>query len=1274
LVAPPLAAHELPLQLARCPSSPIATCSRPARRLCSPARHLCSPAHRPCSPCAALAAPRNAFAALRAAPAACAPPLQPRAPPLQPRALPLHSARRPCSPARRPYSPEHCLLRPTCRPLRPARHPCSPRATRLQPTCRRCSLRATPAARTPPTCGPPAAPRTATLPPPPARCLPAARSPPLPPACCLPAARSLPLEARSPPTSSPHADPCSSLSARCGPLAALCRPRAAPCSPLAAPCGLLAAPCRPLTAPCGPLAAPCSLRTAPWQPARRPFACPPYCLRRPAPARPVAGHPSRASPCPACGRPIQFDMWLDDLQLYLLSDSRDIVLLFDHMSGASLAPPATADSATCSQWLTRDAAALLAIRNYLPLAECAHFRKHKTAKALYDDELARYSSPANAALGRLLLPYLFPELSAFATVENLDTHLRTSDARYRAALPAEDHFLALYPTHLTIDLLEQHLLAAETSVVAVGAARGTPRTPFSEGCSPSPLAPSYASAVAADILGAEDIGATSASGKRHNSKGKGGRSGGGGSGGGRGGGNGNGGGSGGGGSGGSGGGSGGFGGGGAGSGGSGGSGGSRGGAVQRGGSCGGQRLQQQRWSETPSPQQLCEWFSQRGASGGSVSWPYVICTGDRAGQTCGKPHTHHRCFSRLDDAWRAEFGDEAERPRRAEQLSTTLTPLSAPVPVRLADPSGGPVLARSSTVLPCSAVPSSSLLGIHLPSFSTNLSSTAALQDAMVTTITPGGQRVSICACTRTGRHLATFSRRPGSSLYTLASKPPQVAASLQVSASGPVAPPCSCRLLSHQTLLWHHRLGRPSLPRLRGMHSRLLVSGLPRSLPPIPPSPAPPCLPCIEGWQRAAPHSSFPPTTTPLQTLHMDVWGPARVSGQGRERYFLLVVDDFTQYTTPTLVLMLPVLVLLSPGPAGPGPAGPGSAGPSPASPGPAGPGPAGPGPAGTAGLGPSSGPGASAANAHAHSKHMTSHDFLHCACSLLPVCHAHPPPGAVLPELPGGHRSQRPAASGCMDGPVVWRRHMHAHHGGASGGPLRVRPGLRVGQQRDGGDGSAALALSIHGRHGDLLMEPLLHRHPRCLLYPTFSLPTLSSHTSFEGPQMFMEVAGWHALMLHSPPPASMLPSASLDPAAAAAASAAPPSSPTPAPPPSSAGAPASSPSAAPSPLGGVKGRVRPSNGTGANVLLALIDGCVTDADSALQRCRQLFTNSSSSGSSSTSSGDAMSLPMRVASLALGSCFQACDAMLPCTSFLPPDNVSCPQVRCNSAALRYT
>ncbi|CAI7780640.1 unnamed protein product, partial [Closterium sp. NIES-53] len=543
----------------------------------------------------------------------------------------------------------------------------------------------------------------------------------------------------------------------------------------------------------------------------------------------------------------------------------DNVSLFNLASNAAPAPPATADSATRSQLLTRDAAACLAIRNHLPLAECAHFGQHKTAQVLYAAVVTRYSSPATAALGRLLLPYLV-------------SHLRTSDAHYRATVPAEfldknqtpmfitlyfivtrlpdslhsvkDHFLSLDPTSLIVDLLE-------TSAVAVGAARGTPRPPFFEGCSPSPLAPSYASAAAADVPGAEDIRAAPASAKPRSGKGKSSKGGGGGSGSGGGGSSGGGGGSGGGGSGGSGGGGGGVGGGDGGCKGSGGSGGGGTGGggtgAQRGGPGGGQQQQQLRRSETLSPQQLREWLVQRGTSGGSDSCPYVIRTGVRAGQTCRKLHTEHHSFSCLDVAWRAEFGDDVELPRWADLLrsriaifdldidailciaaaalgaseprtlpstvpaealhtftldsgasryffcdSTTLTPLPAPVPVRLADPSGGPVVARCSTVLSCPAVLSSSLSGLHLPSFSTNL------------------------------------------------------------------------------TLLWHHRLGHPSLPRLRGMHSRLLFSSLPRSLPPLPPSPAMPCLPCIEGRQRAAPHSSFPPTSAPLQTLCMDSPQPA--------------------------------------------------------------------------------------------------------------------------------------------------------------------------------------------------------------------------------------------------------------------------------------------------------------------------------------------------------------------------------------------------------------
>ncbi|CAI7838238.1 unnamed protein product [Closterium sp. NIES-53] len=82
-------------------------------------------------------------------------------------------------------------------------------------------------------------------------------------------------------------------------------------------------------------------------------------------------------------------------------------------------------------------------------------------------------------------------------------------------------------------------------------------------------------------------------------------------------------------------------------------------------------------------------------------------------------------------------------------------------------------------------------------------------------------------------------------------------------------------------------------------MASRTLVSGLPLSLPLLPPGPAPTCVPCVEGRQCATPHpSEFPPTEAPLQTLHMDVWGPARVHGLGHERYFLLVVDEYTRYT----------------------------------------------------------------------------------------------------------------------------------------------------------------------------------------------------------------------------------------------------------------------------------------------------------------------------------------------------------------------------------------
>ncbi|CAI5995630.1 unnamed protein product [Closterium sp. NIES-64] len=187
------------------------------------------------------------------------------------------------------------------------------------------------------------------------------------------------------------------------------------------------------------------------------------------------------------GWAVDFEVWVDDLQLFLQCDRADGLSLFDLTSGASLAPAADADATVRSQWATRDAAARLAVRRHLPTTERAHFSH------------------------RLMVPYLFPDLAAFPTVADLITHLRNSDTCYRAALPAEisaknpppppmyitlyyivtrlpvflrvvrDHFLSVCPTTLTVDLLEKALLAIEKSIVAVGASRGDPRTPLFEG-------------------------------------------------------------------------------------------------------------------------------------------------------------------------------------------------------------------------------------------------------------------------------------------------------------------------------------------------------------------------------------------------------------------------------------------------------------------------------------------------------------------------------------------------------------------------------------------------------------------------------------------------------------------------------------------------------------------------------------------------------------------------------------------------------------------------
>ncbi|CAI6008337.1 unnamed protein product [Closterium sp. NIES-65] len=452
-------------------------------------------------------------------------------------------------------------------------------------------------------------------------------------------------------TSGPAAATCGHADAAYGPEPPTCRTaeqprnRAArqPDRPAAEPPSSRAAQppsCRVAQEPCCPAAEP-PCRRAAQQPSR--LAAEPPCRR-------AAEPPSRPTEEPLLFLPVRpgppsLD-WADGLSL------------FDLTFGASPAPAADADATVRSQWATRDAAARLGVRRHLSTTERAHLSQYKSAQTLYDAVVARYSSPATAALSRLMLPYLFLDLAAFPTVADLITHLRNSDTRYRAALPADfcaknpppmyitlyyivtwlpdslrvvkDHFLSVCPTTLTVDLLEKALLAAQKSIVAVGASRGDPHTPIFEGCSPSPLLPSVASAAAADLVGAleELAGAVEAAVEAAEGVG-----------------------------------------------------------VAVGVAAGVEvevaAVKAEEEAAVAAGAEVAEVAAveeavaeevelvgvalRRGSApvvrgGGAGPCTYVLRTSDRAGEQCGGAHSTQRCFGRLTDAWRHQFPEATEIP------------------------------------------------------------------------------------------------------------------------------------------------------------------------------------------------------------------------------------------------------------------------------------------------------------------------------------------------------------------------------------------------------------------------------------------------------------------------------------------------------------------------------------------------------------------------------------------------------------------------------------
>ncbi|CAI7912385.1 unnamed protein product [Closterium sp. NIES-53] len=499
------------------------------------------------------------------------------------------------------------------------------------------------------------------------------------------------------------------------------------------------------------------------------------------------------------GRPVQFDTWLDDLQLYLPSDFKDNVSLFDIASGATTAPPATADSSIRSQWFTRDAAARLTIRNHLPLADWWWWEWRSVCRF--------WGWPASAAAASERDPCL-PSSFTCGRLHTQHRCFSRLDDAWRAEFGDDvelPHWADLLKSRIAIFDLEFDAIFSAMYALSVSAEGDCYRC-----VPPDP-------GIVAAALGASESGTLPGT----------------------------------------------------------------------------------------APAKALHTF-----------------TLDSGASRCN--HVDQVLLYVPVDlpSRRPPPFDQLRVDQHSRQLTTQVGCQKSASPSRRRLP-GRPleVGADFQVDVPHHRPPVESA-ALQWPRASRPTLSTSSPKSASPTAASwlylPYTQPQSRLRPSEDGGQHTTPVDTPvsgGSVRLTLRSSPPLVLYEL-----GEYRCPSGCNGHYHHswgsacvdlhvhtdeaspgyTLLWHHRLGHPSLPRLHGMHSRLLVYGLPTYLPPLPPSPALPCLPCVEGRQRAAPHSSsFLPTTAPLQTLHMDVWGPARISGQSRERYFLLVVDDYTRYTT---------------------------------------------------------------------------------------------------------------------------------------------------------------------------------------------------------------------------------------------------------------------------------------------------------------------------------------------------------------------------------------
>ncbi|CAI7838782.1 unnamed protein product [Closterium sp. NIES-53] len=233
---------------------------------------------------------------------------------------------------------------------------------------------------------------------------------------------------------------------------------------------------------------------------------------------------------------------------------------------------------------------------------------------------------------------------------------------------------------------------------------------------------------------------------------------------------------------------------------------------------------------------------------------------------------------------------------------TAFVPYQAPTSLLGADSSFS-IQCHGSSTVSCPAFPSGTVTGICAPTLRYYLLAQREIQHARAITIFPNDVDYCDMFDVKTGLHLARFTLN-SNNLYTLVVPPVQTCSLTNLPLPSSDSPSCHCRLLNDKTMLFHNRLGHINFRALSDLATKQLLHGLPASLPQPPSLSGPPCLDCALSKLREQPH---PPTestsTTPLDRVHMDLWGPAPVRSRGGHFYFLVIVDDYSRYVSVHLL-----------------------------------------------------------------------------------------------------------------------------------------------------------------------------------------------------------------------------------------------------------------------------------------------------------------------------------------------------------------------------------